>query len=110
MRNQYERRTKHSEIPIIDAAGRTATVFHKPRLERTEKQNADHITHAVREADQDQDPRVDQSDGIEQGDRGIACDPDGGDETGLFGRLYFRLLFVRRQIVFLKLLLATGTF
>lgn len=56
--DKHERSKHHGKIPIIDTAIRAASVFHKPRLKRTEKQYADHIANTVSEADQNQYPRI----------------------------------------------------
>ena len=54
MRNEYERREHHCEVPIIDSAIGAAAVFHKPRLKWAEKEDANHIANAVGKGDQDQ--------------------------------------------------------
>ena len=75
MRNEDERRKHHGEIPIIDAARCATAVLHKPSLERTEKQNADHITNAVCEADQNQEPPINEGNGVENADHGVEREP-----------------------------------
>ena len=52
MRNKHVRSKHHGKIPIINPAGRTAFILHKPRLERTEEQNADHIAYTISKTDQ----------------------------------------------------------
>ena len=43
--NKHQGREHHGEIPIVNSAGGTATVFHKPGLKRAEEQNADYIAY-----------------------------------------------------------------
>ena len=50
--NKQERRKHHCVIPIINPAGRAAAISHHPRLERTEKQNANQITDRICHAEQ----------------------------------------------------------
>ena len=59
MLNEYEGRKHHREIPVVDTAVGTASVFHKPGLEGAEKEDADHIANAVRESYEYQYSRVD---------------------------------------------------
>ena len=54
MRNEYERCEHHCKVPIVDSAVGAAAVFHKPRLEGAEKEDANHIANAVGKGDQDQ--------------------------------------------------------
>ena len=58
-RDKDQRREHHREIPVIDPANGAASIFHDPNLEWAEKQNADHVTYAVKQADQHHDPAVD---------------------------------------------------
>ena len=53
-RNEDERCEHHREVPVIDAAIGTASVFHKPSLEGAEKENANHIAHSIRQAYQNE--------------------------------------------------------
>ena len=59
MRNEYEGREHHREIPVVDSAVGTASVFHKPGLEGTEKEDTDHIANAICKCYKDQYSRVD---------------------------------------------------
>ena len=59
MRYENEGREHHCEVPVVDTAVGTASVFHKPGLEGAEKEDADHIANAVRESYEDQYSRVD---------------------------------------------------
>ena len=82
MRNEYERREHHRVIPIVNAAGGTAPVLHKPGLERTEIKNADNIAHRKAERDQDQYPRVKNAEEIKQAENTVERKPDSRDKGG----------------------------
>ena len=43
--DEKERSKDHGIVPIVDPAGAAAFVFHKPALERAEKENTYHITY-----------------------------------------------------------------
>ena len=48
-----QRSEHHGIVPVIYPAGAAAFIFHEPRLEGTEEQNADDITNGIRAAQQD---------------------------------------------------------
>lgn len=48
--DEEKRREHHRKIPVINTTARTATVFHKPRLEGTEKQYTYHIANRIEKA------------------------------------------------------------
>mgnify|MGYP003440958300 CR=1 FL=1 len=43
--DKQQRREHHGVVPVIDAAAAAAFILHKPRLEWTEKENADNVTY-----------------------------------------------------------------
>ena len=75
MRDKDERSEHHWEIPIIYSTRGAAFIFHHPRLERAEKQNADHIADGIRQGDKHQNTDVDQSCKIEHTDDSVQCYP-----------------------------------
>ena len=109
-RNEDERCEHHREVPVIDAAIGTASVFHKPSLEGAEKQDADHIAHAVGEGDEHENACVDDVGVIQEADHRIERDPYRRHGEGAFARHKCGCAFVRRHIIARKLLLATGAF
>lgn len=48
----------HGIVPVVDAAGTAALVFHEPALKGTEKQDADHVADGIHTADDDHDPVI----------------------------------------------------
>ena len=48
----------HRIVPVIYAASTAALVFQKPRLERAEKQDADHIAYGICQCDQQQNALI----------------------------------------------------
>ena len=89
-RNKQEGGAKHCKIPVIDSAGRTAFVFHKPRLEGTEKQDADHVADRIKAAQKKHDPVVKQSCRIQKPEDHIEADPNQRNEHCciVIGNLY----------------------
>ena len=75
-RNEDERCEHHCEIPVIDAAIGTASVFHKPSLEGAEKQDADHIAHAVSEGDENENACVNNMGVVQEANHRVEGDPD----------------------------------
>ena len=73
--NEHQRGEHHGKIPIVDTAGGTAPIFHKPRLERAEEQNADDIAHRVAKGDQDQNPSIKQARQVEGPNGGVQRQP-----------------------------------
>ena len=71
VRNEDQRREHHREIPIINPAVGTASVFHKPRLERAEKEDADHIANTVCKGDEDQNSLIYDTGEIENSDYSV---------------------------------------
>ena len=59
VRNEDQRCEHHREIPIVYAAIGTASVFHKPRLERAEKEDADDVADGIGDRDQEENAAVD---------------------------------------------------
>ena len=53
--NKKQRREYHSVVPVVNATSGTTFVFEKPRLERAEKQDADHVAHRIGGAQQNHD-------------------------------------------------------
>lgn len=100
----------HCKIPIVDTAGRAASVLHKPRLEGTEKEDADHITDTVCETDKDKDALIDEPKIIKRSDSTVKGKPRKSDGKCPFPRLQFRLALPGRYIIFSELLLASGAF
>ena len=108
--NKHKRSKHHCKIPIVDTAGRAASVLHKPRLEGTEKEDADHITDTVCEADKDKDALIDEPKIIKRPDSTVKGKPRKSDGKCPFPRLQFRLALPGRHIIFPELLLASGAF
>ena len=59
VRDKYKGCEHHGVIPVVDAAASTAFVLHKPGLEGTEEENADHITNGEGQADHHKNTRID---------------------------------------------------
>ena len=58
VQNEHKRSEHHGEIPIIYSAIGTATVSQKPRMEGTEKENADHVTYAICKAYEEENAHI----------------------------------------------------
>ena len=56
--HKKQRSEHHGIVPVVDPALAAAFVFHKPRLEGAEKQNADDITDRIRAAQKDHNPVI----------------------------------------------------
>ena len=110
VRNEDQRCEHHCEIPIINPAVGTASVFHKPRLERAEKEDADHITNAVCKGDEDQDACIYDTGEIENSDYSVECKPSQGDSEGALPRLKARSFLRGWDKVSCELLLTAGAF
>ena len=63
-----QRGAHHGKVPVVDAAGTAAAIAHKPALKGTKPQDADHVANAVSQADQHQDPLIDDVQVIQQAD------------------------------------------
>ena len=70
-RNENKRREHHCEIPVIDSAGRAASVFHEPRLERAEEEYANDVADGVADRDEDKYSLVDDSGQVQRSDHGV---------------------------------------
>lgn len=55
VRHYKKRREHHCIIPVIDPTAGAAFVLQKPRLERAEKEDADHIANGIRQCDEQHD-------------------------------------------------------
>ena len=110
MRNEYERREHHCKVPIVDSAIGAAAVFHKPRLEGAEKEDANHIANAVGKSDQDQNSCIYNIGKIKRADRAVKRKPSRNNGKGALPRLKARLFGFGRDEIACKLLLASGTF
>ena len=110
MRNEYEGREHHREIPVVDSAVGTASVFHKPGLEGAEKEDADHIANAVSEGDEYEYARVNDICEIEYSDRAVEGEPSRRDGESAPRGLQFGFFGLCRDKIAGKLLLTTGTF
>ena len=82
--NKDERGKHHRKIPVVDAAGGTATVLHKPRLEGAEKKNTDHVANRVSQGEQNQNPLIEDAKKVQSTDYGVQRKPKGGDKRGYF--------------------------
>ena len=100
----------HCKIPIVDTAGRAASVLHKPRLEGTEKEDTDHITDTVCETDKDKDALIDEPKIIKRSDGTVKGKPRKSDGKCPFPRLQLWLGLPGRYIFFSELLLTSGAF
>jgi hypothetical protein len=101
----------HCKIPVIDPAGRTATVFHKPRLERAEKQYTDYITDRIGDCDENQNALVDDIHKIQKPDKSVKCKPNHSNKKSSLPRLVLRFdILANRLIVPRELLLTAHTF
>ena len=65
----------HGKIPVVDTAAATAFILHKPCLERTEEQDADHIAHTVGQCNHQQNVLVDDMSEVEGIDSTVEGDP-----------------------------------
>ena len=77
--DKQERRKHHGIVPVINAAGNTAFVLHKPCLERTEKQNTDHVAHGIGQTDQQENTAVDKAREVQHADDAVEHDPRNGN-------------------------------
>lgn len=109
-RDENEGREHHCEVPVVDAAIGAASIFHKPSLEGAEKQNADHIAHAVSKRDKHKNSGIDDLCVVEHTEDGVESDPSRCHREGARTRLQDRRSFARGDIIAGKLLLATGAF
>ena len=73
--DEEQRGKHHGEIPVVDAAGGTASILHEPHLEGAEEQDADHVAHAVGQADQEQDAYVNDMGEVQGGDGAVQHQP-----------------------------------
>ena len=110
VRNENEGREHHREIPVIDAAIGAASVLHKPGLEGAEEEDADHITNAVGEGDENENALIDDLRPIKQTDDAVEGEPRRGDGEGALPRLQSRCFFIRRDEIPRELLLTAGAF
>ena len=110
VRNEDQRCEHHCEIPIVDSAIGTASVFHKPRLERAEKEDADHIANTVCEGDEDQNSRIYYIREIKDSDYSVECKPSRRNGEGALPRLKARSFLRGWDKISCELLLTTGTF
>ena len=110
-RDKDEGREHHCEIPIINSARCTATVLHKPGLERTEEKNTYDIAHRECYRNKNDDAFIYKSDEVKKSDNGIKPEPSkcnrGGNAPGLIGGLD---IFADRLVISSELLLASHTF
>lgn len=109
-----ERCEHHSVIPVINTAGGTAFVLHKPRLKRAEKQNADYVAHRVQKRNQEQNTPIYYVGVVKNAEHGVESDPRGKYREGYYTGLHFRALlgiFPRaRSVISRKLLLTAHAF
>ena len=70
-RKKDKRREHHSEIPIIDSAGRATAILHEPRLERAEKEDADDVADGIGDRDQEENAAVDDVCEIQRADHTV---------------------------------------
>jgi len=110
MRNENKGCEHHRKIPIIDPAFGTASVFHKPCLEGTEKENADHIANAVGKAYKNKNAGIDNPEEIKKTEQSVERKPRGGNGKGAFPGMPIGLGFALGLKVALELLLATHAF
>ena len=110
IRDEHQRREHHREVPIIYAADCTASVFHKPGLKGAEKQDADHVADSVREADEDEDAAVDDTDVMQESDRAIQRKPCQCDGKRALPRLKLRVALAGGAVIARELLLTAHAF
>lgn len=111
--DQKEGGAEHCEIPVVDTAGGTATVLHKPCLEGTEEKNANDVANAVCKGNQCKNVFIHEfrEDEVESENCAVKGKPHKSHYKGGLGRLIFRLsLYLRGMIVLLENLLAAHTF
>ena len=108
--DESQGREHHGIIPVVDTATGAAFIFHEPGLKRAEKQDADHVAYRKSQADQQQDPLVQNAGKIQRADDSVEGDPKPGDQPNAFG--HGRLLrgSPGGNIIFPELLLATHAF
>ena len=83
-RHEDEGGEHHCKIPVVNAAGRTAAVFHKPCLKGAEKQDADDVTDRIGKTDENQDALVNDAEEIQHTEQRIECNPDTCDQRSGF--------------------------
>ena len=76
---EYKRREHHRVIPIVNAAARTAFIFHKQALERAVEKYANHIAHRVEKANQKQNALVNNPHKEKRAYHGVKGKPYSGD-------------------------------
>jgi len=109
--NQCQGGEHHGEIPIVNAAGSTATVFHEPRLKRAEEKNANDVAYREPEGNQNQDSPIQNAEKIQNADHSVESEPSGGDSGGLlWGLIDGSFADFNGNVIFPKLLLTAHAF
>ena len=108
--NEQKGREHHGVVPVVDAAGGAAAVFHDPGLEGAEKQNADDVADGIGQGDEQQDAPVDNPGVIEDAENGVQGDPGGKHRKGHHALLVHGGGIRNGDVVFGELLLAAGAF
>lgn len=104
-----ERRKHHCIVPIIDAAGVAALIFHHPRLKRAEKEDTDHVTDGVEYREENHYAPVEYAFYVQSDENRIQEHPERQHRNRAPGRLLQKRLPVnrlRRNKIFAELLLA----
>lgn len=105
-----EKRGKHHGIvPVVDPAGTAALVVQKPGFKRTEKQNADHVTHGVDQTGQKQNTPVNDMDKVESADNAVESQPTKSRQAYTFAVIGDRGGGSRRDVILGELLLTPHT-
>ena len=67
----------HREIPVIDTAGRAATVVHHPGLEGAEEEDADHVGDRIEQRNEHQNALIDDAQEIQGDENRVETYPTG---------------------------------
>ena len=108
--DKKQRSEHHCVIPVVDPALAAAFVFHKPRLEGAEKQNADDITDRIRAAQQDHDPVIQETRHMQSTENAVKNNPDKRDQYRRIIIMNHYICSAGFDIIARKLLLTAGAF
>lgn len=78
----YEKqgREHHGVVPVVDAAGAATAVLEEPGLERTEKENADHVTDGIERTEQQHDSVVEHTHHVQCAENHVEGNPGKRDQ------------------------------
>ena len=110
VQDKEERCKHHGIIPVVDPAGTAALVFQKPGLERTEKQNTDHVTDGICTAQKEHETFVYNVRHIQSAEDHIETDPYKKNKNSGIIILYCNVDITGLLVIARELPLAAGAF